>query len=100
MSLAAVKTNSKWLHDQHWNRVSAVAEWKKPISTPQSCVKRGSGAQWLLRCVQFDAKWKKWSRVESGSEIPGRRVGKQNLKRRGQQEERKGLVRTAKNQSL
>ena len=46
--------------------------------------------------MQFDVKW---SRVESGSEIPGRRVEKKNLKCRGQEEGRKKLVRTAKNQS-
>jgi len=43
--------------------------------------------------MQFDVKW---SRVESGSEIPGRRVEKKNLKCRGQEEGRKKLVRTAK----
>jgi hypothetical protein len=40
MSLAAVKADSKWLRDQRWNQVSAVAEWKKPMLTPRSCVKR------------------------------------------------------------
>jgi hypothetical protein len=42
--------------------------------------------------MQVDVKW---SRVESGSEIPGRRVEMKNLKCRGQ-EGKKTLVRTAK----
>jgi hypothetical protein len=36
--------------------------------------------------MQFDVKW---SRVESGSEIPGRRVEKKNLKCRGHEEGKK-----------